>query len=926
MSYNTHIYGVASEGRESLMNNANENLKKQLEVVQKQLDKSQRNTLLLDEKIKQAHQEWIAALDIMEDPIFIHDKNFYILRCNHAYQKLAGIAYDQIIGHPYFEIFPKTDEPIKNCASSIENCADTEDENILQIGDLNYRSRAYIVRNENQEYLYSVHILEDITEQIKIKNALQTSENQYRRLFESAKDGILILDGETGVIIDANPFILNLTTYTLSEITGKNLWDIGFIADISASKISFQELQKNDYTRYEDLPIKTKNGQLVNVEFVSNAYLVDNQRVIQCNIRDITEQMKSKQLLQESEEQFRRITTTAQDAIILINDEGNITYWNNAARYIFGYTRDEVMGKALHPLLAPERFHEAHYREFSKFIKTGKGAVIGKTTELMALKKDGTEFPIELSLSANMKEGKWGAIGIIRDISKRKQDEEGLKMFRMLLDHSSDAIEVLDAETLQYVDVNETAYFTLGYTRDELLLMNIRDIDVNISEDELIALAELLENVGSTIFESSHRRKDGSVFPVEISISVVQSDKEYVVSVVRDITERKRTDALICRSNRALKTLSAGNMTLVQAQSEDELLKGVTDVIVKEGGYSLVVVDYAQENLEKSIIPMAWSSLEEKDCLVKELSWSETAENQMPVSKAIRTGTTQITHNIAEESEFKVWRDAALARGYTASIALPLRDGGKVFGALNIYASEVYTFADEEEVRLLEELANDLAYGIITLRTRVAHEQHEIILRESLEQSIQTIAATVESRDPYTAGHQKHVSELATAIAIEMGLSKDQVNGIHLAAIIHDLGKIHIPAEILSKPGKLSKIEFMLIQTHPEAGYDILKNIKFPWPIADIILQHHEKIDGSGYPQGLKGDQILLEAKIIAVADVVEAISAHRPYRAALGIEVALEEIKQNRGTLYEASVVDACLKLFEGKRFMFSKHSFEAI
>jgi len=195
-----------------------------------------------------------------------------------------------------------------------------------------------------------------------------------------------------------------------------------------------------------------------------------------------------------------------------------------------------------------------------------------------------------------------------------------------------------------------------------------------------------------------------------------------------------------------------------------------------------------------------------------------------------------------------------------------------------------------------------------------------MLLRQSLEQSIQTIAATVESRDPYTAGHQRRVAELATAIAREMELPEEQVQGVHFAAVIHDLGKIHVPAEILSKPGRLSKLEFMLIQTHPQTGYDILKDIKFPWPIAEIILQHHERLDGSGYPQGLKGDQILFEANILAVADVVEAMSSHRPYRAALGVQQAVDEIRRGRGSVYDPSVVDACLKLFTEKRFAFAK------
>lgn len=194
-----------------------------------------------------------------------------------------------------------------------------------------------------------------------------------------------------------------------------------------------------------------------------------------------------------------------------------------------------------------------------------------------------------------------------------------------------------------------------------------------------------------------------------------------------------------------------------------------------------------------------------------------------------------------------------------------------------------------------------------------------MLLQQSLEQSIQTIAATVEARDPYTAGHQNRVSELAVAIGHEMNLSEKQIHGIQLSAIIHDLGKIHIPAEILSKPGRLNAIEFMLIQTHPQEGYNILKDVKFPWPIADIVLQHHEKMDGSGYPQGLKGEEILLEARIICVADVVEAMSSHRPYRASLGIQPALDEIQRGRETWYDPAVVDICVKLFQEKGFKFS-------
>jgi len=191
-------------------------------------------------------------------------------------------------------------------------------------------------------------------------------------------------------------------------------------------------------------------------------------------------------------------------------------------------------------------------------------------------------------------------------------------------------------------------------------------------------------------------------------------------------------------------------------------------------------------------------------------------------------------------------------------------------------------------------------------------------LRRALEETVNALASAVEMRDPYTAGHQHRVTKLAIAIAKEMGFSKDKTEGIRMAGMIHDVGKIRVPAEILSWPGQLSEIDFSLIKTHPQVGYDILKRIELPHQATKIMLQHHERMDGSGYPKGLKGKDILIEARVLAVADVVEAMASHRPYRAALGLEKALEEITKNRGTLYDAEAVDACLKLFREKNFEF--------
>jgi len=204
---------------------------------------------------------------------------------------------------------------------------------------------------------------------------------------------------------------------------------------------------------------------------------------------------------------------------------------------------------------------------------------------------------------------------------------------------------------------------------------------------------------------------------------------------------------------------------------------------------------------------------------------------------------------------------------------------------------------------------------------KLEREREETLekLRQALESTIHAMAVTVESRDPYTAGHQRRVADLAYAMAVEMGLEPDRINGLRMASLIHDLGKISIPTEILTKPTKLTNIEFEIVKTHAQAGYEILKDIVFPWPIARIVLEHHEKMDGSGYPQHLKGDELLPESKILTVADVVEAMASHRPYRPSLSLQAALEEITRNRGILYDTDAVAACLTLFEEKRFSFA-------
>ena len=454
-----------------------------------------------------------------------------------------------------------------------------------------------------------------------LQTAFNRSEMRYRRLFETAYDGILILDFESGKVIDANPYILNMLGIDLKTSIGKELWEIGIFSDIKASKEAFTVLKAVGYIRYEDLPLETPDGVRHEVEFISNAYMDGTDQVIQCNIRDISERIISEELLALEKIHSDKIIIDARDAFISIDSEGNILEWNPSAVKLFGFSRKSVVGKNLADLIIPSEHKKSHTAGMKNYFELGTHKVLNKHVEITAVHKSGKVIPVELSI---VPEGKGR----------------------------------------------------------------------------------------ETVFNA----------------------------FIRDLTDRNKTKDLVVKSNELLK----------------KSLLGTVDVISK----------------------------------------------------------------------------------------------------------------------------------------------------------------MMELRDPYTSGHQSRVSEISVLIAQTMGLDKDQVEGIRIGAIIHDIGKIKTPSELLSKPRKLSDIEYQLIKEHAKSGYNLLKDVEFPWPIANIAHQHHERIDGSGYPQGLKGNEICLEAKIVAVADVVEAMGSHRPYRSALGVEAAMIEIYSHKNTFYDKDVVKACMKVFSEKKY----------
>jgi len=676
--------------------------------------------------------------------------------------------------------------------------------------------------------------------------------------------------------------------------------------------------------------------------------------------------------LQGSADEIRDLYNRAPCGYHSLDKDGVFVRVNDTELSWLGYTREEMVGKLKFSDLVTPEGAKTVQENFPKLKVQG----VIRDLEYDMVRKDGTILPVLLGATAITDDAGNFLMSrsTIYDITARKQAENAVRMLARLQSVVADLGEralrgaplsqMLDdaaKEVAQALGVDYCKILELLPNRDALLMRSgagwkpgvvghatvglgtesqagytllsdepvvVEDLQTEkrfagtalLREHEVVSGASVVVSTSEGPFGvlAVHTRQRRSFAAEEVDFL------QAAANVLGSAIDRNRAEAQLWRVSQAQRVLSKCNEALIRATEESTLLQQVCDLIVEEAGYRLSWVGRAENDAAKSVAAIAQAGFEGGYLATLNITWADTERGRGPTGTCIRTRETVVSKHIATDPKMIPWRAQALKRGYGSSVAIPLIVDSQVFGALMIYAAEPGAFGSEE-VKLLTELASDLAFGIGTLRTKAErdrsayeHKHHAEILEKSLEQSIRAIADTVEARDPYTAGHQRRVGELAVAIAREMGLPEQTIHGIHLAAAVHDLGKIHVPAEILSKPGKLTDIEFMLIKTHPQAGYDILKDVDFPWPIADIVRQHHEKLDGSGYPQGLKDGEILLESCIMTVADVVETMSSHRPYRPSLGMELALKEIERGRGSAYDPMVADACLKLFREGRFAF--------
>jgi len=584
------------------------------------------------------------------------------------------------------------------------------------------------------------------------------------------------------------------------------------------------------------------------------------------------ELLEKERQLRESEDKFRVLAESTPTAVMMYQNDKWL-YANRAAEAISGYTLNELTKMEFWAFVHPD--YRSVIQERGR--KRQKGDNTINRYEFKIISKDGSEKWVDLSGASTVFNGSPAGIISVTDITDRKQAQEKIKRIAdewiTTFDSINDLISIQDRD-FKIVRVNKAYAKAFKTSPDELIGKYCYEVlhgtDCPMPNCPYEKTQDARTSKSEEIFESNLGKY------IEISTSPVFDARGEVagsVHIVKDISERKRAEDLIKVSEERHRNISALTSDYIYScvRSKD----------------SVFAVDWISGAFEK-ITGYTNDELMQRGCWLT-LVHPEDFERVSRFLIDLKPGESG-------ECEFRIiTRDGKILWIYDYNKCMEhesLPDHYRLLGA-----SQNITERKNMEESLRETLEK---------------------LRKSLAGTIQAMSLTVETRDPYTAGHQRRVSNLARTIAQEMGLSADTVDNIRMAGIIHDIGKISVPAELLAKPTKLTDIEMGLIKVHSQSGYDILKDVELPYPIAEMVLQHHERLDGSGYPQGLKGNQILLETKILSVADVIEAIATHRPYRPARGIEPALEEIEKNKGILYDEKVVDICLKLFREKGFSF--------
>jgi PAS domain S-box-containing protein len=737
-----------------------------------------------------------------------------------------------------------------------------------------------ILRDKNGKPAFMLGETRDITDRKRAEKALQESEDRFRRISSITSDINYSCSTKEDGRFSINWMIgatERISGYSIEEIKAQRCWRFLVVdEDLALFEKNVIDLAPGSHGLCE-LRIRHKNGGIVWITSYAECLMATETPehfILYGALVDITDRKRSEESLRQSEEKYRNILENMQEGYFELDLAGNYTFVNDAECRNIGYPKEELIGMN-NRQYQDETNAQKMYQFFRRLFRTGEPV---KALDVEIIRKNGTKNFNEVSVSLiRDAEGKpIGFRGISRDITERKRAEEALvkseEKYRTILENIQEGYFEVDLSG-NFTFFNDSLCRIIGYSKEELLGMNNRQYTDKETAKKIFQAFNKVYNTGEPTegFDWQFIRKDGTKRYVDESVSLQKDSSGKPMGfrgIVRDATERKQAEETLKNSELKYRNIFENAIEGIYQSTIEGRFITANAALARMAGY-----DSPEELIES----------------IKDIG------NQLNVHPEDR-------ERLIEIIEAKGFADGFEVEFYK-------KDGSKVWVVIN-----ARTVKDEQgKILYLEGLIED-----ITIRKHAEEQLQQTLdsLKNAVGATIQVMVSAVEARDPYTAGHQIRSADLARVIATEMGLCQDKIEGIRIAGSIHDIGKLSIPAEILSKPTKLTDIEFSLIKEHSQRGYEMLKNVESPWPLAQIVYQHHERMNGSGYPRNLKGDEIIMEARILAVADVVEAMASHRPYRAALGIDAALEEIEKNKGIIYDNAVANACLRLFREKNY----------
>jgi PAS domain S-box-containing protein/putative nucleotidyltransferase with HDIG domain len=915
------LYGQRKEriGRAFIFRDNTEH-KEMDEEVQRLNEGLERRVNERTEELRESAERYRSLFEQTNDAIFILDLHGHHVDVNQRAADMLGYTHEEIIGISVQETSNQIDESegVRERLLRGEHIPVYERVFRRKNGELiPVEINVELVRDQNGNPLHIQSAVRDISHRKQTEEALRHSEEQYRAVVENQTEFIVRwrpdrkrtfvnkaychhfgLTLEEALQVD---FLSHIAEEDRTRVEEKIARLLSGVADVETEVHQVIESDGSiGWQEWTDHAIRDRAGKVVEFQSIG---------------RDITE----RKLAEDKIRKLSRAVEQSNASIVITDTTGAIEYVNPFFSELTGYSLEEATGKnpnILQSGITPRKV----YKDLWATVKEGKEW----RGEFCNRKKNGELYweSAYISPIVDRSGDITHFVAVKTDITERKRAETALQKsemkHRLLFESANDSIFIMKGD--RFIDCNSKTLEMFACGWEDIIGKRPQDFSPEYQPDGVPSQEKAIGKISAVMagnpqfFEWKHCRADKMPFDAEVSLNLLNlDDGVHIQAIVRDITERKRAETRILHLNRLYVTISQINQAIVHTRYKDKLFSEICRIAIDHGEFRMAWIGLIDDTTDL-IIPFAFAGEETNYLAHTTINLKDNIFGQGPTGTAIHEGHCVICQDIESDPRMLPWQTEALKRGYRSSATVPFREQGKVVGSLNVYAGESHGFdADDEE--LLEQIGQDISFALDSMKAESERKRAEENLAEAYDTTLEGWAKALELRDKETEGHSRRVTETTLIVARAMGFDEEALTHVRRGCILHDIGKMGIPDDILRKEGPLTKEERAIVEKHPTTAYELIVRIPYLEKSLDIPYTHHEKWDGTGYPRGLKGEEIPLAARIFAIVDVWDALSSDRPYRNAWGTEKVKKYLQDQSGKYFDPMVVGVFLRLVEEDR-----------